>query len=100
MLRGASEIGTLLRVGTDGVAGGDGKVRRELVKAEPADFASFYRLAICGFTRKDLSKESRGDPMLVFTREAMVGDAEERAKGDFEADLFAGFANGARFERF
>jgi len=36
--------------------------------------------------------------MLVFLWQAVIGYAEQRLNGDFDADLLAGFASGAFFE--
>jgi len=60
---------------------------------------SFPRLAVRGFARENLAEVGGRNPVLVFAREAVVGDAKQRAKRDFDADFFAGFMDGALLER-
>ena len=89
-----------MEVGTNGVAGGHSEVRGQAVELKPADFARFGRLAVRGFARENLAEIGWGDPMLVFARETVIGYAKQGVKGDFDADFFAGFADGALFESF
>ena len=87
-----------LSIGADGVAGSHSEIRRQLAQAEPTDFQGFGRLAVGGFTGKDLAEVRGRDPVLVFAGETVVGNAKQRVKRDFDADLFAGFADGALLE--
>ena len=76
------------------------KVPRQLVDTEPADLARFSRLSVRSFTGQDLAKVSWRDPVLVFARQAMVGNTGQRAKGDLDADFFASFADDTLLESF
>ena len=71
-----------------------------MVECEPADLVCFGWLAVGGFAEQNLPEIRRGDPMLVLAREAVIGDAKQGAKGDFDADFFASFADGALLESF
>ena len=69
-----------------------------MVERKPADFARFGRLAVGGFAGADFAQLGRGDPVLVFAGEAVIGDAKQGAKRNFYADFFASFADGALLE--
>jgi hypothetical protein len=64
----------------DSVAGGHGQIRRQVIETEPADFASFRGLTVPCFSGQDLAKVSRGNPVLVFAREAVIGHAKQGEK--------------------
>src|SRR5690348_16018491 len=97
MLGGAE---SLVRVCLDGVAGGHGEIGRQLIEIEPANLARFGWLAVSGFAGEDLAQVGWRDPVLVFAREAVIGDAKQGAKRDFHADFFASFADGALLKSF
>lgn len=83
-----------------GVAGGHREIWRKLIESKPADFARLAGLAVCCFAGQDLTKIGRGNPVLVFAGEAVVGDAKQGVKRYFHADLPASFADGTLLESF
>jgi hypothetical protein len=96
----ADGLRKLAGVGGDGVAGGHGEIGRKSVEGEPADLASLARFAVFGATAGHAAQISGGDPMLVFLRQDMVGDAKETFDGDGDADFFESFADGTLVKSF
>jgi hypothetical protein len=70
-----------------------------LVEGEPGDLEGFVGLAVAGLAGCGAAKVGGRDPVLVFVRDQMVGNAEEALDGDGEADFFEGFAESALGER-
>ena len=93
-------MGKLAGVGVDGVAGGHGEIRGELIEGEPADLAGFSRFTIFGAAVGYAAQVGRGDPVLAFLGQEVVGDAEKAFDADREADFFESFAEGAVVKSF
>lgn len=71
-----------------------------MIETKPADFAGFRGLTVPCFSGQDLAKVSRRNPVLIFARQAVIGNAKQRKKRDFQAHFFAGFSDGALLESF
>jgi hypothetical protein len=93
-------LGKLAGVGVDGVAGGHGEIRGELIEGEPADLAGFSRFTIFGAAVGYAAQVGRGDPVLAFLGQEVVGDAQKGFDGDGEADFFESFAESAVVKSF
>jgi hypothetical protein len=91
----ADRLIKLVSVGVDGVAGGHGEIRRELLQGEPADLAGLARFAILGAAVGYAAQIGRGNPVLAFLGQEVVGDAEKGFDEDGEADFFERFTEGA-----
>src|SRR5215472_4430733 len=71
-----------------------------MIETEPADLAGFRGLTVPCLSRQDLAKVSRRNPVLIFARQAVIGNAKQREKGNFQAHFLAGFSDGALLESF
>ena len=70
-----------------------------MIEGKPSNVAGLIGFAIVGSARQNTSQISRGDPVLSFIGEKMIGDAQESLNGDFQADFLASLAYRARFKR-
>jgi len=89
----------LLEEGLDGVAGGHGEGWRVARRGGTSGLRRSSRVPYLRHTGEDAAEVGRGDPVLTFGGQAVVGDAEEAFDGDFYPDFFFGFADGAGFQR-
>jgi hypothetical protein len=87
-------------VGFDRIARCHREVVGKFVGGEPAHFACLVRLAVSRRALQDASQVRRGDPVLAFVREQVIGDAQQAVDGNFQAHLFEGLANCAGLEGF
>ena len=62
--------------GGDGISGGYGEVRWELIEWEPTDFAGLSRCAIFGAAAGYAAQIAGGNPVLAFVRQEMIGNAK------------------------
>jgi hypothetical protein len=82
----------LAGVGVNGIAGGNGEIRGELIERKPADFAGLPRFAVLGAASSYAAPIRWGNPMLAFLRQEMVGNAKKTLDGDIDAHFLTSFA--------
>jgi len=82
----------LAGVGVDGIAGGNGEIRGELIERKPADFAGLPRFAVLGAASSYAAPIRWGNPMLAFLRQEMVGNAKKTLDGDIDTHFLTSFA--------
>jgi hypothetical protein len=90
----------LAGVGVDGIAGGNGEIRGELIEWKPADFAGLPRFAVLGAATRYAAPVRWGNPMLAFLRQEMIGYAKKAFDRDSYTYFFESFADGAVLKSF
>jgi len=70
-----------------------------VIEGEPSNVAGLIGFAIVRSARQNTSQISRGNPVLFFLGEKMIGDAQQSLNDDFQAGFLASLAHGACFKR-
>jgi hypothetical protein len=89
-----------LAVGRDGVFGGHGEIRRELIEREPPDLAGLTRLTILGAATGYASQISRRNPVLAFVGQKMIANAKKALDRNSYTYFLKGFADGTVVKSF
>jgi hypothetical protein len=82
----------LAGVGVDGIAGGNGEIRRELIEWKPSDFAGLPRFAVFGAAAGYAAQICRGNPVLAFLGQEVVCNAKKTFDGDIDTYFLASLA--------